>query len=86
MTREERIEKYTKLFENELTRIVYLVQLNPPAGFKTVDEYKNSLETFKFIKENIKDFQLKLKVKKEVMKYVNKGITLMYRRIHEFES
>lgn len=83
---QKRIETYKNHLSNDAIRYLFLLKLNPMNGFKTIEEYQESLETFKFIKEHINEMDLKIKVRKEVMKYVNKGITLMYRGIHDLES
>ena len=85
MTNEERIKKYEELLNNEGTRYIFLLQLNPQQGFKTIEEYKTSLETFKFIQDNYSKIKLNKKDKKEVLKFIKKGITLMYRGIHDLE-
>ena len=84
--KEQRIKFFEDIFNSEALKYIYLVSLISADALTSKEKCEVSLEKFKFIKENINIMKLSKKNKKEIMKYVNKGLSIVYKEIKNFEQ
>lgn len=84
--KEQRIKFFEDIFNSEALKYIYLVSLISVDALTSKEKCEVSLEKFKFIKENINIMKLSKKNKKEIMKYVNKGLSIVYKEIKNFEQ
>lgn len=78
---------YTEtLLEKDDLRYMFLASLISSDNIVDVESAETSLKHIKFIKDNLQYMHLSDEIKKETLKYVNKGIRIINKDLKEFKK
>lgn len=79
------IQRLEEILKNDEIRYLYLASLISADSMIDIKSTKDCLNKIIFLKENVKYMNIDDKIKKEVIKYTNKGIKIAKRDLKKFE-
>ena len=79
------IKTLEKIFDNELSRFMFLVELISSDNIIDKETCQKSIEQLEFIDNNLNSMQLSNEIKKQVKEYVDNGFNILNNDLKSFD-